>query len=78
MTKKLKSLTTQDLITYFKETSDKAHITPFTNIELKKYDTQNVKQLKSYSKTIQQYVRCIQELRVRGFTLQEIMGEILK
>lgn len=78
MTKKLKSLTTPDLITYFKEISAKAQITPFTNIELKKYDTKNVKQLKAFKFAINEYVRCIQELRARDFTLQEIMGEILK
>jgi hypothetical protein len=78
MKNNIKQMTTPELITHFKSISADAYIKPFENIELKKYDTQNVKSLRAYSRIINSYISCIQELRLRGFTLQEIMGEILK
>lgn len=74
---KIKKLTNEDLFAYFKDVSNQAHITPFIDVQYKKNDTQNVKNLKAYSRAISAYISCIQELRSRGFTLLEIM-EILK
>jgi hypothetical protein len=78
MKNKLKQMPTPELITYFKSISADAYIKPFEHINLKKYDTQNVKSLRAFSRGIITYISCIQEFRQRGFTLQEIMGEILK
>jgi hypothetical protein len=73
----IKKMTNQDLFDYFKAISSAAEIKPFEHIELKKYDSKNVKNLKGYHSTIATYIKCIQELRKRGYTLWEVM-EILK
>lgn len=73
----LKHLDTEDLFDYFKQVSSQAVVVPFDNIEYKKYDTKNVKNLKAYHRAIGSYISCIQELRARGYTLLEVM-EILK
>ena len=74
---KLRHLDDKDLFGYFRDISSQATITPFTDIEYKKYDAKNVRTLKAYQKAIGAYIGCIQELRSRGYTLIEIM-EILK
>lgn len=74
---KLTHIPNEELFELFKQVSSQAVITPFKQIEFKKYDAKNVKLLKSFHKTIGLYIDCIQELRSRDFTLIEIM-EILK
>jgi hypothetical protein len=67
----------KDLFDYFKAVSNRTYVEPLQKLELKKYDAKNVAKIKEFRDNVAEYVRCIQVLRSRGYTLYEIL-ELIK
>ena len=71
--KELKSLPDIEMLEYFAWVSSRCIPDKLVNIHLEENDKKNIDKIVKYRDFVDEYLKCIKELKRRGFTLQEIM-----
>ena len=69
----LKLLSDIEMLDHFAWISSRCVPDKLVNIHLEKNDMKNIDKIVKYRNMVDAYLTCIQELKSRGFTLQEIM-----
>ena len=69
----LKLLSDIEMLDHFSWVSSRCVLDKLVHIHLEKNDNKNIDKIVKYRNMVNAYLTCIQELKSRGFTLQEIM-----